>query len=674
MKNGRLSLLLITLFAVLGLCFGPGASPASAADDAISWTVRLEPEDLRPGEHGQIVLEATLKETWYLYSMTRVEMGPRPTTFTLDEGSALTQVGDPVQPEPQRKHDEGFDLEVEIYPGAVAFGIPVQLAADASGSQEALVRLRYQVCDPTLCLDRREEMTLTFTAGSGPARSEFLAPVTGVPAQPAAYGTVKVDGAPPAGDAEPEPAAAATFNRQLADAQSKGLLPFLLFSLGMGFLALLTPCVFPMVPITVSFFAKQQEVNPRAGIAQALAYCLGIVATFTGLGLALTLVFGASGIQILATNPWVNLGLATLFIVLAINLFGGFEIILPGWMVQRAHSGTSVGGLFVGPILMGLAFTLTSFTCTVPFVGTLLATTTQGQAFWPVVGMLAFSTAFASPFFLLARFPHWLAKLPRSGSWLITVKAFMGFLELAAAVKFLSNADLVWALGLLTRPVFLSLWSTIALVGAVYMLGWLRLPHEAGPTSVGPVRRGIGLLTAVAGFWCLAGLGGRSLGEMEAFLPPSRYPGKVEAASHGPVNWILKYDEGMEIARREGKPVFLNFTGVTCTNCRWMEKNMFTRPEIVAELQQFVTIELFTDLPNNPESDRYRKMGLDRYGTAAIPLYAITTPDEEPLTEFPGMERNAEKFRSFLQEGREKFERAARQAPTAEIDLTAATP
>lgn len=637
------------------------ASPAFAQQkDPVSWSARLEPADARAGEGARVVVTAKIRETWLIYAPTVPPGGPIPLKVELGDGSALVAGGTLVQPPPKKKHDPGFDMEIEYYEGEVVFGLPVKLADGIGGAQAHAVKVRYQACDPRICLPPKTvEVPVAFVVAEGPPRPERSEPVTAVPEQPAgakpAATTSGDDGTgntPTAAGRTAPGAAADDFNDRIKQAQARGLIAFLWLSLTMGFLALLTPCVFPMVPITVSFFSKQQGSSRRKDLAGAFAYCLGIIATFTGLGLLMTVLFGASGIQKFATNPFVNLGLAALFVVLALNLFGVYEIVLPSWLVNRAGAGSRAGGL-VGPLLMGLTFTLTSFTCTVPFVGTLLVATTQGSAIWPLVGMLAFSTAFASPFFLLALFPGWLARLPKAGSWLVSVKAYMGFLELAAAVKFLSNADLVWQTGLLTRPVFLSVWSTIGIIAGLYLLGWLRLPYGEGPVTPGLFRRALGVATAGVGVWCLAAIGGRSLGELDAFLPPRNYGAPAGAAiAHGEIPWVMDYDQAVVRARAEGKPLFINFTGYTCTNCRLMESTILPRPEVAAELSQFIPVELFTD-GNGPKYERNRRLQEKTFGTVAVPLYVVVTPDGKKVGEFAGLTRNPQEFAAFLRKARE---------------------
>jgi len=616
------------------LLLGLGTAPALAAPPSkVTWKAYLSPPDARAGEGAQVVVEAVIEAPWHIYSATpQVGGGPLSTTLELGLGKALKAAGKVVQPPPHLIFDEGFKKEIEEYPGAVAFGIPVTLAAGVTGKQSVVVKTRHQACQDGMCLPPiSADVPVAFTVSAGSPRPDRLKAVTSVPKQPAGYvppepkAVATPDaGSPPAGTAP------SSIGTTIDDAKNRGLLPFLWLSITMGFLALLTPCVFPMVPITVSFFAKQQETSPGSGIKSAVAYCLGIIGTFTALGVLMSLLFGAGSIAKFATHPIVNLALATLFIVMAVNLFGGFEIVLPSWLVERSQSGTRKAGL-AGPLLMGLTFTLTSFTCTVAFVGTLLAATTQGNFVWPIVGMLGFSTAFASPFFLLALFPGWLAKLPKSGGWLVTVKAFMGFLELAAALKFLSNADLVWNLGLLSRPVFLAICFAIMVTAGVYMFGWLRLPHDSGG-RIGPFRIAFGIASIVAGVLCLGGINGRSLGGFVAYLPPAEYGPAAARTAHGEITWLQDYDEALRQARAEGKPIFIDFTGVTCTNCRLMEEQVFKKPEVVDELKKFVTVQLYTD-KDTDQSRRYQAMQLEEFGQITLPLYVVQTPDKEKLGE-----------------------------------------
>jgi thiol:disulfide interchange protein DsbD len=402
-----------------------------------------------------------------------------------------------------------------------------------------------------------------------------------------------------------------------------------------------------MIPITVSYFTRTAGSSRREGLVAAGVYCAGIVLTFTGLGLGLAALLGATGINQFAANPWLNLGIAALFLAFALNLFGLYQVSIPSALLTRL--GRSGGSSHAGTLLMGLTFTLTSFTCTVPFVGTVLVATASGDWLWPAAGMLAFSLVFAAPFFALALLPGLVARLPRSGGWLGSVKATMGFLEAAAAMKFLSNADLVWGWGLFSRRTVLVVWLALALAAAAYLLGRLHLPHEAPVGGVGAVRLAGVLLVLAAGGTLLAGLFGAGLGELDAFLPP-RTAGSL--AVTGPrgreLSWHLALRPALEQARAERKPVLIDFTGYTCTNCRWMEANLLPLPAVAAELERFVRVQLYTDGtgPEHADNQRYQR---ERFGTVALPLYAVVDADGATLGTFPGMTRDAGEFVRFLQ-------------------------
>lgn len=618
MLRSRLLLWCVPLALLL-----PGALPARAASP-VTWKSHLEPADARAGEAAAVVLDASIEKPWHIYSAKpHTGLGPVSTTVELLPGKALSASGPVVEPKPKELFDKGFNATFGVFEEHVTFRLPVKLASGLSGPQIATVKVRAQACSPEgKCLPpRSSEVEVAFKPAAGSARPDHLKPAAAA-----------VDGGGGGASTTTAGAAGTDASVQIEQAKRSGFLTFIWLSICMGFLALLTPCVFPMVPITVSFFSKQREGAERPSLGGPVAYCLGIIGTFTGLGLIVSLVFGASGLQALATNPYVNIALGVLFTVLAFNLFGAFELFVPPALIEKAQTGAQAGRL-LGPLAMGLTFTLTSFTCTVPFVGTLLATTTKGDILWPVVGMLAFSTAFASPFFLLALFPQWLARLPKSGGWLVTVKAFMGFVELAAALKFLSSAELQWKLGLLTRPVFLAVWFALALVAACYMLGLLRLPHD-GAVRVGPLRGLIGVLTLACGVWILTGINGRPLGAVSAFLPPLIYPGQSGAqpgVSPSGVRWVDDYEAGVRQARAEGKLLFLNFTGINCGNCRVMEDNVLVHPDVTPKLKEFVAVELYTDKENDRRSKEYQELEQKLFGQVSTPLYAVITPDGQKL-------------------------------------------
>ena len=572
----------------------------------------LGPDASVPGKTFDAVVTLTIDPGWKVYSLTQ-KPPPNALTITVPPGQPFAAAGPPAGPLPHIGFDPNFNMDTEVHKEDSTFQVPISSSAGANLSGASLrVVVHFQTCDERQCLPPRD-VELTATAGSGTTGT------TGT-----AGGRARVP--------------------DLAASQAGTLGKYVALAALMGALSLLTPCVFPMVPITVSYFTNRQGRTRRDAVSEALVYGLGIVLTFTAVGFVLAVAFGASGLSRFAANPWLNIGVTALFVTFALSLFGVWEVALPSGLVNAAARADAGKGRFVGTMLMGLAFTLTSFTCTAPFLGTLLVVAAQGDWQWPLAGMLAFSSVFAAPFVALALAPHWLKSLPRSGAWLIAVKAVMGMAELAAAMKFLSNVDLVWHWGIFTREVVLVSWIVIALVLLLYLAGWI--PLGRAPRLTRPRAGRLVAMAATLGLavWLGRGLAGRRLGELEAFLPPIK---NTTATARGDLRWLDDYDAALKAAAASGQRVLVNFTGYTCTNCRWMEANMFTRPEISQELSHFVLVELYTD-GRDETNRRYQQLEQDLFGTVALPYYAILEPDGTPKVAFGGLTRSSDEYLNFL--------------------------
>jgi thiol:disulfide interchange protein DsbD len=439
---------------------------------------------------------------------------------------------------------------------------------------------------------------------------------------------------------------------------------FLWLAMSLGALSLLTPCVFPMIPITVSYFSNHSAGDRTRSVKLATVYSLGIIATFTLLGILIAVFIGAAGINLFAANPWVNLLITGIFLFFAFNLFGAYEITVPAGVLTKldglTRSKEGVGSGVVGALLMGLTFTLTSFTCTSPFVGTILVSASNGDWQKPLLGMLAYSSVFALPFFVLALAPQLVSQLPRAGGWMNSIKVAMGFLEIAAAMKFLSNADLVLKWGIFTRDVVLAVWIAIGVVMAFYLLGKFQLSHDSKPEGIGAVRLASAVASLAIAFYLLTGLFGSPLGELESFLPPMTErvtsENKIVAGNqkpNGELTWITNdYEAALKKAKEENKSIFIDFTGYTCTNCRWMEANMFSKPDVSRELGNYVLVRLYTDGEGKPYED-FQKMQEEKFSTVALPFYAVVKADGEKIKTFPGLTRDETEFISFLK-GQEK--------------------
>ena len=376
-----------------------------------------------------------------------------------------------------------------------------------------------------------------------------------------------------------------------------------------GFAALLTPCVFPMIPMTVSFFTKQSKTR-AAGIRNAIIYGLSIIIIYVLLGTIITAIFGSDALNALSTNVYFNIFFFLLLIVFAVSFLGAFEIVLPSSWVNKADSASNRGGL-IGIFFMAFTLALVSFSCTGPIVGTLLVQSASIGGMAPFVGMLGFSLALALPFGLFAAFPGWMNSLPKSGGWLNTVKVVLGFLELALAFKFLSNADLVMDWHLLEREVFLAIWIGVFGVLAMYLFGFIKLPHDSSMQNLSVGRTLFGTLVVIFVIYLIPGLWGAPLKLISGFPPPMEYSESprgfgntastvdyIEGTHVGPqgIPAFLDIEDGLAYAKKVGKPIFLDFTGKACVNCRRMEEGVWGEPGVIEILKnEVVLVSLYVD-------------------------------------------------------------------------------
>jgi len=602
--------------------------------DPVQWMLAAGDGRIAPGGRIVLTLTAKLEPGWHMYSPSTPPGGPIATTITVADNPAVDQFS-VHEPKPETQRDPNFDnLEVRWFEREVSFALPVQIKKDAAaGVVQVTAQLRYQACDARQCLP--------------PRKKTATAEVTIAPAAPSQAGAIPAGYLAVAKRTETargvNPAAT-----QPQAAQNTDLGQFLLIAFGLGLAAIFTPCVFPMIPITVSFFLNQQAGSRRDSILQALVFCLGIVVLFCALGFAITAIVGPFGVVQLGSNPWVNGFIAVVFFVFGLSLLGAFEITLPSGLLTKLDS-ASRGGGYLGTLLMGLTFSLTSFACVGPFVGTLLAASVQSKGMQPVLGMLFFATGLATPFFFLALFPSYLQRLPRSGGWMARVKIVLGFVVLAAMFKYLSNVDQVLQTDILSRPMFLAAWVVLFVLPGLYLLGFLRMEGITPEDRIGVAR----LLTASAFLMfavsLLPGLFGASLGVVEAYVPPAAAGSSFGNARGESQVWLKnQYQEALAQAKRENKLVLVTFTGYACTNCHWMKANIFPRPEIASVVKQMVLVELYTD-GTDDASQRNQEMEDKLFNTVAIPFYALMDADGKVIASFPGLTRNPKEFLAFLQ-------------------------
>ena len=591
------------------------------ATGEVTWSVSQIEGSVAPGGKANIVVQAKIQPGWHLYSVEPIKEGPFPTTF---QGTDITLTDSITEQTLFKEFDKGFNKDINLFKDNATFWVPVKFGPKGLEGQ---LKVTYQVCKDGVCIPPQPfELDLK----SAKVVSESSKPTAQSP------GSKITD----TGE-----------KSRIDQAKAKGIFAYIWLAVGAGFIALLTPCVFPMIPITVSFFSKKKE--GESSLQAALLYCAGIIGTFTVLGLAVSAVAGATGLSRLANNPWMNLGLAIIFIVLALSLFGVFEIGLPSKFVNKFDS--TGKSKFLAPILMGLTFSLTSFTCTLPFVGGVLVSAANGEWFYPAIGMLVFSTTFCIPFFLLALFPEALSKLPKSGAWMVTVKAFMGFIELIAAVKFLSTFELSFEMGWLTREVNLALWFLLLVLAAIYLFGWIRLP-KVDDGKIGPLRIAFGVGTMLLALKIAAAMNGSTLGKLEGFLPPSPYPGiKSEATvATWEKDFLPDFEAAKAKAKENGKPIFIDFTGIYCTNCRVMERTVFPSAKVQAQFEKFNKVSLYTDrtLQDKYKESDGRNAALQQklVGTATLPTYVVVKPDGTTVVNSTEFKDNVDDFAKFLEE------------------------
>ena len=624
---------IVSKLILLGIILGTFIIGQNDIDNAVKYSLNLDRDEVHSGEVVTLSAKLNIAKNYYLYS-THPEKSLSPTYIEWEDSSYFSEVGILKEPSSKTKYDPNFKMDIGYHTSQVQFKQNLKISDEIKPGEYTIKgTFIFQVCDPTKCIPHWDDFAVNLTVLDGDAIAKYITPVQ------FEFENIVEKGMAKSGA-----------NDELDLIIEEGLFSFILFALSMGFLALLTPCVFPMIPITVSFFTKAGEKEDSSPLFSALVYTIGIIVIFTSLGLILALTLGAAGANQMASNPWVNIFIAALFIYFAFSLFGHYEIQMPSVFRQFSSKQEQRGGV-IGILFMALTFTLTSFTCTVQFVGLLLVAASQGSFFWPLLGMVVFSTAFAFPFFFLALFPQYLAKLPKSGGWLNSVKVTMGFLELGAAMKFISNSDLVWQWGIFTQQVVLAVWVIISFMMGLYLLGKIKLPHDSDLPFIGVPRLVLSIVFMSFGLYLTGGLFGQPLhGLIDSYLPPvvdgSRQNIVLEAGVEHLV-WFDNLPEALDVAKTEGKPVFIDFTGYTCTNCRWMETNVFEEPKVQKLFNEFVMLRLYTDGGNNYRENQ--QMEISRFGTAALPFYVVLTPNDEEISRFPGMDTNVNKFVDFLE-------------------------
>lgn len=644
----------------------------------VKWTSKVE--KISDSEFN-LVMQGKIDADWHLYSQytPQSDMGSAiPAEFKFEDAKGNYELVGKVKESPYKKHfSEVFEIDEYYFENKVTFTQKVKILNAKLTSIKA--KIDYQVCKTT-CINDDMKFTFAIPVAENVAESTATAATidTVKPASVSDTTTVKK---------EESSVTDSTSDKE----EDKGLLTIFFLAFLGGFAALLTPCVFPMIPMTVSFFTKQSK-NPGQGKRNAILYGISIIAIYVVLGLAITGIFGADALNALSTNPWFNVFFFLLLVIFAVSFLGAFEIMLPNSWANKVDRQADRGGI-VGILFMALALAIVSFSCTGPIVGTLLVESASKGGIAPIVGMLGFSTALALPFMLFAMFPSWMHSLPKSGGWLNTVKVSLGFLELALAFKFLSNADLVLQLHLLEREVFLAIWIAIFGAWALYLFGKIMTPHDSPLAYISVGRLSLGLLVLAFTVYMIPGLFGAPLKLISAFPPPQTYsesptgffgntgssttthdglPDGAEVGPHG-ITVFTDYDKGLAYAKTINKPVMLDFTGFACVNCRKMENNVWSDEKVLNILKNdVVLISLYVDdkreLPKNEQTvsketgneittigDKWTEFIITKYKTNTQPFYVLIDLKEQKLNAPVSYTPNAEDYLTWLKDGISKF-------------------
>ncbi len=685
--------------------------------DPVKW--KLTSKKLSDCEY-ELQFNATIDETWHVYSLTmKGDDGPNPAKITFKDVKDYELLGKPTEGKPNKVFDKMWEMEVFYFEKTVSFRQKVKLLTDKEitikGSYE------YQACTEAQCIfpSAPFEFKLTGTATCLTSSSSMV-PATGneKPANVNGAACVCDSGAifqawsvkaklPEATAATSNSSPTTSTTTTVAASQTKDtpcedcdncLSIFIKGFLG-GLLALLTPCVFPMIPLTVSFFTKRSKTRAK-GITNALLYGISIIVIYVTLGMGVSFAFGSDALNSLSTNVWFNLFFFVMLIVFAASFLGAFEIVLPSRFVNKIDAQSDRGGL-IGIFFMAMTLSVVSFSCTGPVIGPLLVdAAVNGGVKGPFCGMLGFSTALAFPFALFAFFPGWLNSLPKSGGWLNSVKVVLGFLELAFAFKFASNADLVIQAGILTREIFISLWIVIFGLLGMYLMGWFKLSHDSDVKYVSVPRLFFAVVTLSFTIYMIPGLWGAPLNLISGFPPPDFYSespsgfggsamqnnaGAVGASGesshkreHCPnqLPCFHDYDEALAYAKKVHKPLLVDFTGWACVNCRKMETKVWPNPEVDKRIRnEVVLVSLYvdekTELPADQQitkklgdrdfeiktiGNKWSYMQADRYKTNTQPQYILLDNNEKMLTPKPeAYNADIKAYTDWLDEGINTF-------------------
>lgn len=627
-----------------------------------------------------LILSATIENEWHVYSQFTPADGPLPMVLTFKDAKGNFELVGKAKESPYKKQfNDVFGVDEYYFENSLT--VTQEVKINNPKLSKIKLSLEYQVCKQACINDNKDFVfDIPTVASVVVAKTEDTAAVAEVPVLSAPIDTT-------ASTAMMQQAPAETTK---PEKENGGLWKIFLIAFISGFAALLMPCIFPMIPMTVSFFTKQSKTKAQ-GIRNAVVYGISIIAIYVILGSLITAIFGAEALNELSTSVWFNLIFFALLAVFAFSFLGAFEIILPSSWATKLDSKADKGGI-IGIIFMALALAVVSFSCTGPIVGTLLVESASKGGLAPIAGMLGFSLAIALPFMLFAMFPGWLNSLPKSGGWLNTVKVSLGFLELAFAFKFLSNADLVTQRHWLERELFLAIWIAIFAAWALYLFGKYMLPHDYEKADkIGVGRLTMAIVVTAFTFYMVPGLWGAPLKLLSGLTPPMNYAESAgglggnndtgealpKNAHYGPHNIIAfeDYEQGLAYAKEVKKPALLDFTGDACANCRKMEDNVWSDPEVLKILkEEVVLISLYCDrkidLPKEEQyiskttgkevvtiGNKWTDFQITRYKSNSQPLYIVVDPQGKDLNKPIAFTFDKQEYIQWLRSGISKYKK-----------------
>ena len=680
---------LITLFVLLFSFLGN-----AQILDPVKWTTKVIQKS---DTEFELVMDATIDANWHLYSQFTPEGGAQQLVFTFKgSGKDYKLVGKTKEGAYKKSYNDIFEVDEYYFSNKAHF---VQLVKVTNPNiKEIKVLLEGQSCIEGKCIQEEDNLTFKLPAIKAVEKvEEVIKDKLKEEIISTEVASTDVDTTSITEEIKVEKTSNVTAkvitDNEPKEEEKKGLWTIFFLSFFGGFAALLTPCVFPMIPMTVSFFTKQSKTKAE-GKRNAILYGISIILIYVLLGSLVTWIFGADALNALSTNVWFNIIFFGLLVFFATSFLGAFEIVLPNSWANKVDKQADRGG-FVGILFMALALAIVSFSCTGPIVGTLLVEAASKGGLAPIVGMIGFSLALALPFMLFAMFPGWMNSLPKSGGWLNTVKVSLGFLELALAFKFLSNADLVVQGHYLERELFLIIWIVIFGAWALYLFGKLMLPHDSPITHLSVGRLYMAILVSMFTLYLIPGLWGAPLKLISGFPPPMTYsespdgvgyknvgnggfvstlPDHAHKGPHGIIAFH-DYEKGLAYAKEVGKPILLDFTGYACVNCRKMEDFVWSTPEILPLLKDdFVLISLYVDskeeLPKaqqyvSPETgkeivtvgNKWSDFQITRYKNNAQPFYIVLDDEGKDISKPVGYTPDVEEYKTWLENGIANFKK-----------------